>query len=83
MVIAVAQEEKNLQDLGKIHGKFKPRPKFALLADIGRKQTSKYDKVTVYLIDKKSTVAQVFDATVRTRPPWDAVLAELRALQSK
>lgn len=83
MAIAVAQEEKSLKDSGKIYKKFKPSPKFALVADIGRKQTERYDRVTVYLIDKQGKIAQIFEAMTHFRPPWDAVLAELRALEAR
>ncbi len=81
--MVVAQEEKTLEDLGKIHKRFKPTPKFPVLADIGYKQTKDYDRVSMYLIDKQGRVAQVFDSLVHYRPPWNVVLAELRALHAR
>ncbi len=81
--MAIAQEEKTLGDLGKINKRFKPTPKFPVLADIGYTQTKGYDRVSMYLIDKQGRVAQVFDSLIHFRPPWNAVLAELRALHAR
>lgn len=81
--MAVAQEEKSLEDLAKIYRRFRPQPKFLVLADIGSKQTRVYDRVSVFLIDKQGKIAQIFDALVHFRPPWNAVLAELKALEAR
>lgn len=83
VAIAVAQEEKSLQDLGKIYTHFRPRPRFPLVADIGHRRTTAYDRVSAYLIDKQGKVAQVFDSMVHFRPPLTAVLEEIRALQAR
>ena len=83
VAIAVAQEEKSLQDLGKIYTNFRPRPRFPLVADIGYKKTAAYDRVSAYLIDKQGKVAQVFDSMVHFRPPLTALLHEVRALQAR
>ena len=56
-------------------------PEFPMVVDLDQQQTKQYDRVTVYLIDKQGFVAQIFDGMLHGRPPWDAVLAEVRVLE--
>ena len=80
VVIAVAQEDKDLKKHGRILKNFKPSPLFDIVADIGRKKTKRYDRTTAYLIDKQGTVRQVFPTLIHSRPSWQAMLHELDAM---
>ena len=73
VVIAIAQEDKDLKSHGQFLKKFEQTPPFDIVADIGRKQTERYDRTTSYLIDKQGMVREIFPATVYLRPNWLAV----------
>ena len=77
MVIAVAQEDKDLKSHGKMYNRFKPAPWFDIVADIDRAQTKAYKRTTAYLIDKKGKVRQVFPMLIHNRPSWRAILNEI------
>lgn len=77
VVIAVAQEEKDLKSHAKIYNRFKPAPWFDIVADINRSQTSAYKRTTAYLIDKKGAVCQIFPMLMHNRPSWRAILNEI------
>ena len=80
VVIAIAQEDKDLESHGKFLSRFGDDRPFEIVADIGRRLTKKYDRVTTYLIDKQGIVRQVFPAMIHMRPSWHAVLNEMDAL---
>ena len=50
------------------------------MADLERAQTSGYDRVTAYLIDREGIVRQVFPMIIRSRPSWEALLEESRRI---
>ena len=77
VVIAVAQEDKDLESHGKFLSHFNPAPPFDIVADVSRRNTKKYDRTTVYLIDKEGVVRQVFPMLIHHRASWRAVLHEL------
>lgn len=79
-VIAISQEDKDLESHARFLDHFDGKPKFDVVADIGREQTKLYDRTTTYLIDKTGKVRQVFPMTIHHRANWSAVLAELDAL---
>jgi precorrin-6B methylase 2 len=80
-VIAVAQEDTDLETHGKMAAKFKPAPRFNIVADLnGEKTTAKYKRVTAYYIDKSGTVRQIFPMMIHFRPSWRAVLGEIDRL---
>ena len=81
VVIAVAQEDRDLQSHGKFLAKFEPPIPFNIVADVNREKTQRYDRTTSYLIDKKGVVREVFPATVRARPDWRAVLNRMDELK--
>lgn len=83
VVIAIAQEDKDLKSHGQFLSRFGSDRSFDIVADIGRKLTKKYDRVTTYLIDKEGIVRQIFPAMIHMRPSWQAVLNEIDALGLK
>ena len=80
VVIAVAQEDKDLKSHGLILANFKPGPHFDIVADIDRGTTSRYKRTTAYLIDKQGVVRQVFPMLIHARPSWQAILGEVASL---
>ncbi len=77
VVIAIAQEDTDLETHGQFLKKFSSPPPFDILADIGRKGAPRYDRTTAYLIDKKGIVRQVFPMLIHSRPTMSALLHEL------
>ncbi len=77
VVIAIAQEDKDLKSHGKIYSRFKPAPRFDFVADVNRAQTQAYKRTTAYLIDKKGIVRQIFPMLIHHRPSWRALLNEI------
>jgi alkyl hydroperoxide reductase subunit AhpC len=73
-VIAVAQEDKDLESHAKFLQHFKPEPRFEIVADLNRSKSSRYGRTTTYLIDGEGTVRQVFPNTIHNRASWKAVL---------
>lgn len=82
VAVAVAQEDKDLKSHGKMLKSFDPQPPFAIVADIDRKATERYDRTTAYLIDKEGIVRQIFPMMIRHRSSWHAVLKEVEKLES-
>ena len=80
-VIAVAQEDTDLKSHGKLLKKFKTPPPFEIVADLNRKATKKYDRTTVYLIDKTGVVRQIFPMLIHSRASWRAILHQVEELQ--
>lgn len=77
VVIAIAQEDKDLKSHGKIYNRFKPAPRFDIVADLNRAQTRAYKRTTAYLIDKKGIVRQIFPMMIHHRASWRAILNEV------
>ena len=80
VVIAVAQEDKNLKTHAQFLKNFGDGPPFDIVADIKRKKTPRYDRTTAYLIDKKGVVRQIFPMLIHSRPSWNAILHEVERL---
>jgi peroxiredoxin len=80
VVVAIAQEDKDLESHGKMAQKLKPSPRMDLVADLDRRDTLEYDRTTMYLIDKKGAVRQIFPMMIHMRPTWFAVLNEIDRL---
>jgi peroxiredoxin len=76
-VIAVAQEDKDLESHAKMLDRLTPEPRFEIVADIDRAKSTTYKRITGYLIDKDGTVRQVFPQTIRNRSSWKAILSEI------
>lgn len=78
VVIAVAQEDTDLESHGKFLKKFgSSGPSFDIVADLNRKKTKRYHRTTAYLIDKTGVVRQVFPMLIHSRPSWKAILSEM------
>lgn len=78
VVIAIAQEDTDLESHGKFLKKFgSSGPPFDIVADLNRKRTKRYDRTTTYLIDKTGVVRQVFPMLIHARPSWKAILGEM------
>lgn len=83
VVIAVAQEDTDLESHGKFLKKFgSSGPPFDIVADLNRKKTKRYHRTTAYLIDKTGVVRQVFPMLIHSRPSWKAILSELDRILS-
>lgn len=76
-VIAIAQEDSDLESHGKMFKRFNPPPRFNIVADIDYQATTPYKRTTAYLIDKEGVVRQVFPMMIHHRPSWRAILNEL------
>ena len=77
VVIAIAQEDTDLESHGQFLRKFSSPPPFDIVADLGRKETPRYDRTTAYLIDKEGVVRQVFPMLIHSRPTMSALLNEV------
>lgn len=80
VVIAVAQEDDNMADHGKMLKSLEATPRFHVVADLGRKKTKSYDRTTAYLINKQGIVRQIFPMLIHARPTWNAILGEVAKL---
>lgn len=83
VVVAIAQEDKDLDSHGNMAKKIRPSPRMDLIADLNRQETLEYDRTTMYLIDKKGIVRQIFPMMIHMRPTWFAVLSEIDRLGLK
>jgi len=83
VVIAVAQEDKDLKSHGRMLSKLGSQLPFDVVADIGRKQTLRYDRTTSYLIDKHGVVREIFPALIHMRPTWRAILTRIDAMTAE
>jgi peroxiredoxin len=75
-VIAIAQEDTDLESHGRFPRGFDGPVPFDIVADLKREATLGYDRTTAYLIDKRGIVRQVFPTIIHARPSWKAVLHE-------
>ncbi|MCZ6834560.1 MAG: hypothetical protein O7G85_02185 [Planctomycetota bacterium] len=76
VVIAIAQEDKDIESHGKFHDHFKPEPKFELAADFSRSETGRYERTSTYVIGKDGVIKQIYPQLIHYRAHWDAVLSE-------
>ena len=83
VVIAVAQEDKDLESHGRFYDHFKPEPRFLLAADLDRSDTGRYERTSTYLIDKQGVVRQIFPQMIHYRADWRAILNEVARLVGK
>ena len=78
VVIAIAQEDTDLQSHGKFLKKFgSSGAPFEIVADLNREKTKRYKRTTAYLVDKSGVVRQVFPMLIHSRPSWSAILGEM------
>lgn len=82
-VIAIAQEDQDLESHAKFMAEQRKELRFRIVADLNRAKTTMLDHTTTYLIDRDGVVRQIFPATVTLRPDWRAVLNELERLELK
>ena len=80
VALAIAQEDKDLTSHGKFAKSFEGDLGFDIVADLNRAETTDYDRVTTYLIDKEGVVRQVFPNLIHHRASWNATLEEVRRL---
>jgi len=80
VVIAIAQEDQDLESHGKFYANFKPEPRFELCADLDRAETGRYERTSTYMIDKDGRVLQVFPQLIHYRAHWDGILRECERL---
>lgn len=82
MALAVSQEEERLdaadwQPFQAGVARPDPLPSFEVLVDVERRATKAWGRTTAYLLDPSGVVRQVFPMTLRARPSWIAILAEI------
>jgi len=82
VVIAVSQEDKKRESAKLILKHFKESPPFDLVADLNKEKTPRYERATIYYIDKRGVVRQIFPMLIHMRPNWESVLREVDRLQS-
>ena len=82
-VIAVAQEDKDLESHGKFTASFETPPPFDIVANLERGDADPYKRTCGYYIDKQGVVRQVFPNTIRYRADWDAVLSGIDQARKK
>ena len=80
VVIAVAQEDKDLESHGKFLQRFESLPPFEIVADLGRADTDQYKRTCTYFIDRQGVVRQIFPQTIHYRVDWSAILAEVQRM---
>ncbi len=76
-VIAIAQEDKDLESHARFLKGFGGTPPFDIVADLDRAETQAYDRTTAYFVDKEGVVRQVFPMIIHNRPSWSAILDEI------
>lgn len=79
MVVAVAQEDKDLESHGKMTAQFPDRP-FEIVADMDRAGTERYERTSTYLIDREGIVRQVFPQVIHYRADWETIITECERL---
>ena len=82
VVVAVAQEDRDLESHGKFLQHFEGGPRFDIVADLQRKGTGDYKRTATYLIDTKGVVRQVFPQTIHHRADWSAILGEVKRINT-
>lgn len=77
-VVAVAQEDTDLAEFARFGASgFDPAPRFELVADLGRRATTAYDRTSATLLDEEGRVLEVFPMLATKRASWKAILVEL------
>lgn len=82
-MIAIAQEDKDLKSHARFLEHFPTEPRFEIVADLNRKMTKRYRRVTTYIIDKQGIVREIAPALIHMRPTWNAVLNKLDELNAE
>ena len=78
MAIAIAQEDKNLEEFAQFQSSgFEPAPRFELVADLNRRVTKRYNRTSTYLVDENGVVQEIFPMLLRYRASWASILDEL------
>lgn len=80
VVVAVAQEDKDLESHGKFLQRFATPPPFEIVADLERVDTDQYKRTCTYFIDREGVVRQIFPQMIRHRADWSSILAEVKRL---
>lgn len=82
-MIAIAQEDKDLKSHARFLEHFPTKPRFEIVADLNRKMTKRYRRVTTYIIDKQGIVREIAPALIHMRPTWRSVLNKLDELNAE
>lgn len=81
VVIAVAQEDKDLKTHARFLDNFQGDPPFDIVADLKGRTLPKYDRTTSYLIDKQGVIREIFPSPIHMRPHWQTVLNRIDELK--
>lgn len=80
-VIAIAQEDKTLDQHARLPDRLPDGYAFEVVADLNREKTPRYDRVTTYYITSDGIVRQVFPQLIHHRAAWRAILNEIDRLR--
>ena len=83
VVIAVAQEDTELDLHARMLKRFGPDRAFEVVADLNREVTLDWDRTTTYLIDTEGVVREIFPAMIHMRPSFRSVLNRLDEIQQE
>jgi len=79
-VVAVAQEDKDLETHARMKQALGGSVPFEMVCDVDRKVTTAFHQTTTYLIDERGVVREIFPGLIPTRPSWLAVLHRIDEL---
>lgn len=82
VVVAIAQEDTDLEKHKKFYTNFKGGPKFLIGADLDGASLTTYGRTSTYLIDLRGKVRQVFPQLIHHRASWQTILNEIKSRQS-
>lgn len=81
-VIAISQEDTDLESHARFHRFFPPEPRFDILADLNRAQTTALKRTTTYFVED-GIVRQVFPQAVSHRATWQAMFSEVDRIRDQ
>ena len=80
-IIALSQEDKEMDSAVRFLKGWTPEPEFPIVADFNRAVTAPYDRTSAFLIDDKGVVRQVFPMLIHMRATAGSILREIDRLQ--
>ena len=77
-VVAISQEDEELENAVRMAATLRPEARFPLAYDLERAATPAYDRTSAYLIDEEGIVREIFPMIIHARPSYRILLAEAR-----
>jgi len=81
-VVAIAQEDKQLESHARLPARLPDGYEFDIVADLNHEHTQQYDRVTTYYITRDGVVRQVFPQLIHHRAAWWAILNEVDRIRA-